>query len=224
VVGLLSFAFLLAAAPGALGQESTSTPTPTPPSPTELPDGGKTTVTVRPREREAQGKRPEPDRPPGSGDSTDDVSGDVPSPSPTPGTECDPFEYRQAYRGWGPGSSYGRKVSVLYEAESCVKIDNGILRISMDGTAEIRERNAGGKIIAEKPFELEGTWVHPSLSSGWPPDWWECGVVDLDYAWRIPGRYSFEVEADDGKWTLDVVTVRRERTRTVHWTFNACSN
>jgi hypothetical protein len=212
-VGLLTFGFLLAAAPAALGQGGTSSPTLTHLSLTELPNGGNTTVSVLPEN--------DPDRPPGSGDSTDDVPGHVPSPS-TPGTECDPFEYRQAYRGWGPGSSYGRKVSVLYEAESCVKIENGILRISMDGTAEIRERNARGKIIAEKPFELVGTWVHPSLASGWPPDWWECGVTDLDYAWRIPGRYSFEVEADDGKWTLDVITVRRDTTRTVHWTFDAC--
>jgi len=221
-VGLLSFAFLMAAAPGALSQESTSALTLTPPSPTDLPVGGETTVRIRPTERDAQAKTQDPDRPPGSGDSTGDVPGNVPSPSPTPGMECEPFVYRQAYRGWGPGFAYGRTVSVLYEAERCARIENGILRISMDGTAQIREGNSGGRVIAQKPFELEGTWVHPSVSSGWPPDWWECGVTDLDYAWRISGLYSFEVEADDGMWTLDVVTVRRDRTKTVHWTFDAC--
>jgi hypothetical protein len=229
-VGLLSLAFLAAAAPAALGQENTTSPTPTqsptvsptPPPSADLPRGGKTTVSVDRKERRTNRSGPEPDRPPGSGDSTDGVSGEVPSPSPGPHTECEPFEYRQAYRGWGPAAAFGRKVSVLYDAEHCVRTENGILRISMDGTAEIRQGNSGGKVISKRRFELEGTWVHPSVTSGWPPDWWACGVTDLDYEWRIQGRYSFEVEADDGKWTLDVSTVRRDRTRTVHWTFDAC--
>ena len=189
LVGLLVSALVAAEAPAALGWEST---------PTAAAD---------------------PDRPPGSGDSTDDVSDDVPSPPPT---ECEPFRYRQLYRSWGPAKAFGRKVSVLYQAERCVTIENGILRISMDGTAQIREGNSRGRIIAKRPFELEGTWIHPSNTSGWPPDWWECSVADLDYTWRIRGRYSFEVEAEDGRWALDVITVRGGKTRTVHWAYNAC--
>jgi hypothetical protein len=220
-MGLLMLAFMVTAAP-ALAQEST--PTPTPPSPTDLPDGGETTVTVEENDRRSDRRSTssDPDRPPGSGDSTDDVSPWVPSPSPSPITKCEPFAYRQIYRNWGPASAYGGKVWVRYGAERCVTIENGILRITMDGTAEIREGRADGKLVARRPFELRGTWVHPSISAGWPPDWWQCGVTDLDYVWRIAGRYSFEVEADDGKWTLDVVTVRGGKTRTVHWAYDAC--
>jgi hypothetical protein len=221
-VGLLSLACLMMTASGALAQEGTPTPTPTPPSPTDLPDGGETTVTVEKTPKaQRQTRDPEPTRPPGSGGSTGEVPPEVPKPSPTPTTECEPFEYRQTYRNWGPASAYGRKVSVLYDADRCVRIENGVLRISMEGTAEVRE-GRGGKVIGERPFELEGTWVHPSITDGWPPDWWQCGVADLDYSWRIAGRYSFEVEAEDGRWTLDVITVRGGKTRTVHWTYDAC--
>jgi hypothetical protein len=218
---LLAGFVLLGAAPAALAQPS---PTPTPPSPTELPDAGETTVSVEVDQDRSGPARAtsEPDRPPGSGGSSDDVPPEVPDPSPTPITDCEPFSYRQSYRGWGPGRAYGRKVSVLYEADRCVKIEAGVLRITMDGTAEIRDGGRQGKVIGERPFELEGTWVHPSTEAGWPPDWWQCGVADLDYAWRIVGRYSFEVEAEDGRWRLEVVTVLGDRTRTVTWTYDAC--
>jgi hypothetical protein len=222
-VGLLSLACLVMTASGSLAQESTPTPTPTPPSPTDLPNGGETTVTVEktPKASQRQTSDPETTRPPGSGDSTGNVPPEVPEPTPTPTTDCEPFEYSQTYRNWGPASAYGRKVSVLYDADRCVRIENGVLRISMEGTAEVRE-GRGGKVIGERPFELEGTWVHPSITEGWPPDWWQCGVADLDYSWRIAGRYSFEVEAEDGRWALDVITARGGKTRTVHWTYDAC--
>jgi hypothetical protein len=219
--GLVASLVLLAGAPAALAQPS---PTPTPPSPTELPDGGETTVTVEETDKGSGPASPSsnPDRPPGSEDSTDDVTGDVPEPEPTPTTNCEQFRYRQAYRSWGPARAYGRKVSVLYEADRCVRIDRGVLRITMDGTAEVREGGRSGDILQKRPFELQGTWVHPSIEDGWPPDWWQCGVADLDYVWRIAGRYTFSVEAEDGRWRLEVVTVHKDRTRTVTWTYDAC--
>jgi hypothetical protein len=225
-LALLATLVLLGATPAALAQTtptptpSPSGPTPTPPPPSDPPNSGTSSGTVD--GTGAGGLRSNPDRPPGSGGSTDDVPPEVPGPSPTPITDCEPFSYRQTYRGWGPARAYGRQVSVLYRADRCVKLDGGVLELTMAGTAEIREGGRNGQVIGNRPFELEGTWVHPSIEDGWPPDWWQCRVADLQYVWRIAGRYSFAVDAEDGRWHLEVVTVRRGRARTVTWSYDAC--
>ena len=135
---------------------------------------------------------------------------------------CGGFSLLQTYTTWGPALSYGRPVTVQYEATRCSKPDGRALDLSVHGTATVSEvAEAGGALIEAIPFQVTGTWSRPGNDSGWPPDWWECGVRFAEYTWEIPGIYTFHVSAREGSWALDVATTGLTPS-TVTWAYDAC--
>lgn len=135
---------------------------------------------------------------------------------------CAPFTFNQTYPGWGPALTYGRVVTVAYEASRCSKPHGTALDLSVDGTATVYDgTTAEGTPLDARGFTVSGTWDQPSNAIGWPPNWWECGVKSARYSWQIPGVYSFNVSARWGVWTLSVETQGPVPT-SIHWSFNGC--
>ena len=135
---------------------------------------------------------------------------------------CGAFDHVQTYTSWGPALSYGRPVTVTYAATRCSKPRGAALDLSVEGTAAIHEvAEAGGALIEEKPFTVTGTWTRPGNDSGWPPDWWQCGVRRADYVWQIADLYMFHVSALDGAWSLEVLT-QGSVPNAVTWSYDAC--
>ena len=135
---------------------------------------------------------------------------------------CGPFDFVQTYSTWGPALSYGRPVTVTYSAMRCSTPRGAALDLSVEGIAAIHEApTAGGALIEEKPFSVIGTWTRPGNDSGWPPDWWQCGVRRADYVWQIADIYTFHVAALDGAWSLEVLT-QGPAPKTVTWSYDAC--
>lgn len=135
---------------------------------------------------------------------------------------CAPFTFNQTYPGWGPALTYGRVVTVAYEASRCSKPHGTAMNLSVDGTATVYDgTSAAGTPLDVRGFTVSGTWDKPSNAIGWPPNWWECGVKAARYSWQIPGVYSFNVSARWGVWTLSVETQGPVPTR-IHWSYNGC--
>lgn len=135
---------------------------------------------------------------------------------------CAPFTFNQSYSAWGPAVTYGRTVTVAYEASRCSKPNGTALDLSVDGTATVYDgTTATGTPLDVRGFTVSGTWDKPSNAIGWPPNWWQCGVKSARYTWQIPGVYSFNVSARWGVWTLSVETQGPVPT-SIHWSYNGC--
>jgi hypothetical protein len=135
------------------------------------------------------------------------------------GAGCGEFELTQTYRNWGPAVTYGRPVTVHYEATRCSRAQGGTVQLSIEGQATVyRGWSVTGEPLDQRAFAVRGHWTNPSNQEGWPPDWWQCDVKSAEYSWRIPGVYTFDVSASQGVWSLDVSAGQK----TVTWTYDAC--
>jgi hypothetical protein len=135
---------------------------------------------------------------------------------------CAPFTFNQTYPAWGPAVTYGRMVTVAYEASRCSKPNGTALDLSVGGTASVYEGStATGTPLDVRGFTVSGSWDRPSNAIGWPPKWWECGVKSARYNWQIPGVYSFNVSARWGVWTLSVETQGPAPT-SINWSYDGC--
>ena len=136
---------------------------------------------------------------------------------------CAPLSHVQTYAAWGPAVSYGRPVTVVYEASRCSTPDGSALDVSAQGTATIHDGSSEtGELLDTRPFLLTGTWKEPKNEAAWPPAWWECSVSRASYTWQITGVYTFQVTARDGVWTLDVSS-QGVGSQDVSWTHDACA-
>ena len=127
------------------------------------------------------------------------------APASAEETDCSSFAHTQTYQNWGPSAYYGQTVTVAFTAAECAAGHEGVaFAFELSGTAAIY---AGEEIAGEPldvlPFESSGVFTDLD-GSGWPPDWWSCGVEAAQITWEIAGVYSFVATATGGVWTLDV--------------------
>lgn len=136
---------------------------------------------------------------------------------------CAPLAHTQTYSSWGPAVSYGRTVTVVYEASRCSTPDGSALDVAAEGTAAIHDgADASGALLDTRPFLVSGTWREPRNAAAWPPTWWDCSVPYARYTWQIPGVYTFQVSARDGVWSLDVSS-EGVGSHDVSWTHDGCA-
>ena len=136
---------------------------------------------------------------------------------------CAPLAHTQAYSTWGPAVSYGRPVTVVYEASRCSTPDGSALDVFAEGTAEVFEGSSdSGELLDARPFVVSGTWREPKNDTAWPPAWWDCSVAYASYTWQIPEVYTFQVSAREGVWTLHV-TSQGVGSQDLSWTHDGCA-
>jgi hypothetical protein len=136
---------------------------------------------------------------------------------------CAPLSHTQTYSGWGPAVSYGRPVTVVYEAARCSTPDGSALDLSAEGTAKIFDGSSvTGELLDTRSFLVTGTWKQPKNDAAWPPTWWHCSVSYASYTWQIPGVYTFLVSARDGVWNLNVSS-QGVGTQELSWTHDGCA-
>jgi hypothetical protein len=135
------------------------------------------------------------------------------------GGGCGDFSLTQTYRNWGPADSYGRPVTVSYQATRCSRLRPHAVDLSIKGVAVVyRGTSATGSPLDEQQFVATGHWANPSNRAGWPPDWWQCGVRSAEFSWQIVGVYTFAVTVERGVWNLDV----QAGNESVDWAYDAC--